>query len=137
MLQTHPELKAAAAAGLLCAGMLMIPIIRISQAKRAARAVSDPYLSAGSEPEIRAALENAVPGNGENASALPNFPAGAYLLRLKDNTLSVYREGSREPAVEYELPAGWLPDYDRILLEYGIRVQNETELRGLLEDYIS
>ena len=46
-------------------------------------------------------------------------------------------QSSRTPAAEYELPAGWLPDYDRILLEYGMRVGSEDELRRLIEDYLS
>ncbi len=61
----------------------------------------------------------------------------AYLVKLQDDRLYVFAEGSREPSAIYDLPAGWLPDYDRILLEYGFRVSNEAELRELLEDYIS
>ena len=64
-------------------------------------------------------------------------PDEAYLLRLDGDVLRIYREGSRTPEAEYELPAGWLPDYDRILLEYGMRVSNAQELRQVLEDYIS
>ncbi len=63
--------------------------------------------------------------------------ASAYLIRLNGDMLCVFAEGSRTPAAEYELPAGWLPDYDRILLEYGIRVRDTEELRQILEDYIS
>lgn len=65
------------------------------------------------------------------------FPQGGFVLKLRDNTLFVYQEGSRDPLGEYELPSGWLPDYDRILLEYGIQVQSREELRALLEDYVS
>ena len=61
----------------------------------------------------------------------------AYLIRLDGDLLRIYREGSRTPEGEYALPAGWLPDYDRILLEYGMRVNNAQELRQVLEDYIS
>ena len=61
----------------------------------------------------------------------------AYLVKLQDDRLYVFAEGSRAPSAIYDLPAGWLPDYDRILLEYGFRVSNEAELRELLEDYIS
>lgn len=61
----------------------------------------------------------------------------AYVLKLDGDTLSIYREGAKEPEASYELPAGWLPDYDRILLEYGMKVEDETELRQLIEDYIS
>ncbi len=61
----------------------------------------------------------------------------AYLIKLDGSLLRIFREGSRTPEAEYELPAGWLPDYDRILLEYGMRVNNAQELRQVLEDYIS
>lgn len=71
------------------------------------------------------------------AEAVQKAPDTAYLLKLDGDMLCIYAEGSRTPAAEYELPAGWLPDYDRILLEYGLRVNNAKELRQLLEDYIS
>lgn len=61
----------------------------------------------------------------------------AYVLKLEGDTLSIYKEGKQEAEAVYELPAGWLPDYDRILLEYGMRVENAEELRELIEDYIS
>ena len=66
-----------------------------------------------------------------------NLPEQGYLIKLDADTLYVYPEGSREPSAAYELPAEWLPDYDRILLEYGFRVSDSAELRELLEDYIS
>ena len=72
---------------------------------------------------------------GENAA--PPEQETAYLLRLDGDLLSVYAEGSREAVEQYQLPAGWLPDYDRLLLEYGIRAGNRAELRRLLEDYVS
>ena len=61
----------------------------------------------------------------------------AYLVRLEGDRLCVFAEGDRTPAAEYELPADWLPDYDRILLEYGIRAANADELRQIIEDYLS
>ncbi|HAG13752.1 MAG TPA: hypothetical protein DCG49_07820 [Ruminococcus sp.] len=70
-------------------------------------------------------------------SAVPPLPETTYLLKLSENTLSVYEEGKPEAVASYELPAGWLPDYDRILLEYGMEVQGETALRALIEDYVS
>lgn len=60
-----------------------------------------------------------------------------YLLKLRGNTLSVYQDGSQDPAAVYELHAKQMPDYDRILLEYGMSVENESDLRRLLEDYVS
>ena len=66
-----------------------------------------------------------------------NLPETGYLLRLSGDTLFVYEEGVKEPVAEYPLPADWLPDYDRILLEYGFRAANKDELRQILEDYVS
>lgn len=65
------------------------------------------------------------------------MPARAYLLKLANDVLGVYMEGDQLPFETYEMTADWLPDYDRVLLEYGLRVQSETELRILLEDYLS
>ena len=70
-------------------------------------------------------------------SAAEQAAGQQYLIRLNGDMLCVYAEGSKTPAAEYELPADWLPDYDRILLEYGIRTGNADELRRILEDYIS
>ena len=70
-------------------------------------------------------------------SAPESLPDTAYLLKLNGDRLSVFAEGGRTPVAEYDLPAGWLPDYDRILLEYGLRAGNAQELRRLLEDYVS
>lgn len=91
--------------------------------------------------EMQAAeLQAAVPVPKERASELPDIdslPETGYLLKLRGDVLSVYEEGVREPIAEYDLPADWLPDYDRILLEYGFRVSGRDELRELVEDYVS
>lgn len=74
------------------------------------------------------------------AAELPELdilPETGYLLKLRGDVLYVYEEGERDPVAEYDLPAGWLPDYDRILLEYGFRVNSKDELRQLIEDYVS
>ena len=88
----------------------------------------------------RVAVQSVNPDESSVSAAdlLPeNLPEQGYLIKLNADTLYVYPEGSREPSAAYELPAEWLPDYDRILLEYGFRVSDSTELRELLEDYIS
>jgi hypothetical protein len=89
--------------------------------------------------EIQAA-ELQAPAPSEPDTALPDpetLPETGYLLKLRGDVLSVYEEGIRQPIAEYDLPAGWLPDYDRILLEYGIRAAGRDELRELIEDYVS
>ncbi len=59
------------------------------------------------------------------------------MLRLNDDILSVYITGYDEPMEMYSVTAAWLPDYDRILLENGLFVATEQELRDRLEDYTS
>ena len=92
-------------------------------------------------PEVYAdEVQAQIAKPGEEDFVLPDtadLPDTGYLLKLRDDTLRIYEEGVRKPIAEYELPAGWLPDYDRILLEYGIRVQGADELRQLIEDYVS
>lgn len=60
-----------------------------------------------------------------------------YTVRLEKGTLYVYEAGKREPAAAYAVQEAGMPDYDRILLEYGIRVTGEAALREVLEDYAS
>ena len=91
-------------------------------------------------PEVSAAAEqhaHAVQDPAQLYEEAEKAAAADYLVRLDGDRLCVFAEGSRTPAAEYELPADWLPDYDRILLEYGVRARNAEELRQILEDYIS
>lgn len=83
---------------------------------------------------VRHGNENDLADLAEIADRLPET---GYMLKLHDDTLAVYEDGLRDPIAEYDLPAGWLPDYDRILLEYGFRVSGRDELRELIEDYVS
>ena len=76
-------------------------------------------------------------GTDTGPSSMAQLPETGYLVKLKENALYVYAEGNREPDAVYELPADWLPDYDRTLLEYGFRVSDKAELREIIEDYIS
>ena len=61
----------------------------------------------------------------------------AWLLKLEGDCLAVYAEGEPKPLETYDLSAAWLPDYDRILLEYGMRVDSESDLRRLIEENTS
>ena len=71
-----------------------------------------------------------------HAEAEPVPPAVTYLLHLDGDELSVYASGQQEAIERHTVPAG-LPDYDRILLEYGMQIATEEELRQILEDYLS
>lgn len=132
------SLKTAAAAGCAASLLLLVPVIQSGLAKRAAGLSADPPDVSSAAVDYSGVLGKANTGSsGERIAVLPDLPDAAYLVRLAGNTLSVYREGDREPSAQYDLPAGWLPDYDRILLEYGVRAENAGELRGLLEDYVT
>ena len=92
--------------------------------------------SAGEQPYLP---EEPVPAAEQTilAATEPSHQETAYLLKLTGDTLRIYAGDEKDPCAEYELPAGWLPDYDRIVLEYGLRVGSAAELRSLIEDYIS
>ena len=70
-------------------------------------------------------------------SAAPEKPEPDYTVKLQENSLFVYESGKREPIARYAFEDAGLPDYDRTLLEYGIRVTGAEALREVLEDYAS
>ena len=85
---------------------------------------------------VRAAVSTRPPADEQPLRAA-STPDGPYLLRLEGSTLSVYKEGEDIPFEQYALSPAWLPEYDRLLLEYGIEAQTAAELRRLIEDYLS
>lgn len=125
-----------AAVTVTAAAMLLTPM---AAAKRRAKALhgSGGFEHGSGGFEQRLPSDSPAETGIREAAALPELPQQRYLLKLRGNTLSVYAEGQADPAAVYELPAGWLPDYDRIVLEYGLRAEGESELRRLLEDYVS
>ena len=116
---------AAASAGVLTGSALLILPHRIEAIEPA--------------PEFPQPPQETVQAQLPQTDPLPDPPEQetAYLLKLRGDTLYVYEEGAREASEQYDLPAGWLPDYDRILLEYGMRCTGEQEMRSLVEDYVS
>jgi len=70
-------------------------------------------------------------------AAAPVKPEPDYTVKLQENSLFVYESGKREPIARYAFEDAGLPDYDRTLLEYGIRVTGAEALREVLEDYAS
>ncbi|MBR5404845.1 MAG: hypothetical protein K6E36_02715 [Oscillospiraceae bacterium] len=116
-----------AAVTVTLAAMLLTPM---ASAKKRAEALP----GSGGLEKLLLPEDSAAPGIRD---ALPELPDQRYLLKLRGNVLSVYAEGETEASAVYELPSRWLPDYDRIVLEYGLRAENEAELRRLLEDYVS
>ena len=60
-----------------------------------------------------------------------------YIVRAYNNNLAVFEEGEVEPYRIYDTDIRILPESDREKLEKGIKVESETDLRRLIEDYTS
>lgn len=135
MMMTNKWLLTGIAAGTAIAAAAAAAVLR-----HADRPVPELSVESAAAGEIQAAELQAEAPAATAAAELSEpavLPETGYLLKLHGNVLSVYEEGSREPAAEYDLPADWLPDYDRTLLEYGVRVSGQDELRARIEDYVS
>ncbi len=126
---------------ILTAGTLLLgSIYGITKAIQGFTAISDdtetealtPVNAAVEAQTIAAATE--VTTQALTAHKMPEAP---YLLKLSEDTLSVYALGSSVPFETYHVSAGWFPDYDRIVLEYGLQIDTAADLRRILEDYIS
>ena len=122
-----------AGAAMLGAGAGFLLFLPLLHAKRAAAAKPETSVLLREERDPASA---GLPAQSVSGDTVDTFPAQSYLLKLKEDTLYVYTEGSREASASYQVPAG-LPDYDRILLEYGMKVSSESDLQRLLEDYVS
>ncbi len=60
-----------------------------------------------------------------------------YILRIWNEGLGMFRGDSPEPYRELDMPLSLLSDYDRELLEQGIVMDTESEMRALVEDITS
>ncbi|HBI85720.1 MAG TPA: hypothetical protein DDX71_05460 [Ruminococcus sp.] len=124
---------AAAAAGILTGAALMV----LPHSASFSLPSEDIPLPAAAAETLQMQNQQVSASAPQDAAKVPDLPEKTYLLKLRGDTLYVYEEGAREASEEYDLPAGWLPDYDRILLEYGMRCTGEQEMRSLVEDYVS
>ncbi|MBQ8920583.1 MAG: hypothetical protein IJ060_00260 [Oscillospiraceae bacterium] len=96
-------------------------------------------------PEVSFSAEEAgLPVQLRSGESAPDAEPGTvpeperdYIVKLKDGSLFVYEVGKREPLARYAFEDAGLPDYDRTLLEYGIRITGQEALREVLEDYAS
>lgn len=121
----------AASITLLAAGTLFLP-------RTAAGTFELPEVSLGQEVYA----ETPVPQPNRAAQTVPEAPTlpqpeKDYIVRLSGDAICVFEAGSRNPIARYEFHDEGMPDYDRILLEFGIRVNGEEALREVLEDYVS
>ncbi len=120
-----------AAGGLLIGGGLLLGGW-LGRQTGSETSVSAAVTTAVTQAEARAA--NAV---GEHPLVAASTPEGPYRIVLSGEKLLVFAAGIETPFEVYELSPAWLPDFDRLMLEYGIEVQDTAALRGLLEDYLS
>ncbi|MBR3267785.1 MAG: hypothetical protein IKI58_03505 [Oscillospiraceae bacterium] len=120
----------------LSAGITVIAAGAAVLPHRAAGQYELPEVSLGAEEAgIPATLRENPADSGTDQ--VPDLPEKDYVIKLSEGRILVYESGKREPAASYETEEPGLPDYDRILLEYGIRVTGEEALREVLEDYVS
>ncbi|MBR6762042.1 MAG: hypothetical protein IKM30_08440 [Oscillospiraceae bacterium] len=89
------------------------------------------------EEQTETGTESSSSDLPKSESSIESPVVDGYILRLSGNTLYVFEEGTVEPLESYDLESGWLPDYDRILLEYGMHVTSKADLHALIEDYTS
>lgn len=68
------------------------------------------------------------------AAASSTGPA-YYIVKEYNGNIGIFPEDSTQPKRTVHINVADLPDEDRYLLECGILVRSETELRELIEDY--
>jgi len=71
-----------------------------------------------------------------SASEPPEEPASfCYELSVYQDRLAVYTSGQPTPTQILDIPLAGLPEADQELLERGITLHSEEELRRAIEDY--
>ena len=61
----------------------------------------------------------------------------AYLLGIKDGYIALWKDSSPEPVHIFPYQASMLPEKDQQALQKGIRINEDSQLVKLLEDYLS
>lgn len=92
-------------------------------------------IAAGS---MAASVTNPEPAAEESAAATTTTQLNvSYVLRAWDGHIGLFRGDSETPYQELDMPLTLLSDYDREMVEAGITVETERELRTLVEDLTS
>ena len=60
-----------------------------------------------------------------------------FLLGIHDGRIALWKDGDPEPVKVFPYFASMLPKADRDALEKGIYLDEDADLRSLLEDYLS
>lgn len=74
-------------------------------------------------------------GFSESETTAPN--AAGYILKEYNGTLALFRENSEKPYRILDADLTTLTDYDKELLQNGIKVDTEKEVNALIEDFTS
>lgn len=59
-----------------------------------------------------------------------------FLLGIQDGYIALWRDGAAQPEI-FPYRAEMLPEADREKLKNGIRIEDNTKLAHILEDYLS
>ena len=60
-----------------------------------------------------------------------------YVMKSVDGKIGVFKPDSKKPLYTLEVHLKSLPQYDQKLLNTGIKIYSEKELKSLIEDYDS
>lgn len=60
-----------------------------------------------------------------------------FVLKAENNRITVYKKGENTPYMTTDTPVDSLPKGDIMLLEVGIEIKGEKNLKKSLEDYCS
>lgn len=60
-----------------------------------------------------------------------------FILGSSDGFIALWKDSNPEPVRVFPYSIASLPEADRQALEQGIRIETETDLTRLLEDYLS
>ena len=66
-----------------------------------------------------------------------NTPQTIYTIKTYENGIAVFQSGKDEPINVIEMDISTLPVVDQELLKQGIRINSQTDLRRILQDYDS
>ena len=77
------------------------------------------------------------PSSVPSSTISENTAEYPYLLRTYEGKLAVFTTDLVHPDMVFDVYVRTLPEYDRLELEKGVRVESYDKLTALIEDYIS
>lgn len=73
----------------------------------------------------------------ESVTSASEKDSNIYIVKEYNGKIAVYNENMDKPIKTTDSSVDSLPEIDRALIQKGIKVEDKTELRKLLEDYCS